>query len=59
MLRKGENMDTKELIIITAKEILLAYVSKGMVANLEKSGEDFKTLVSKVKEAVDSLEKKP
>ena len=50
-------MDKKELIINTAKEILIAHVQKGGEDKIDKIGDDFKLLVTKVKEAVDSIEK--
>jgi len=50
-------MDKKELIINTAKEILIAHVQKGGENKIDKIGDDFKLLVTKVSEAVDSIEK--
>jgi hypothetical protein len=55
-LRKEKVMENKELIINTAKDILLAHIQKGE-GNVQMIGDDFKLLVTKVSEAVDSLEK--
>jgi len=47
-------MANEELIINTAKDILLAHIQKGQ-GTIEMVGDNFKTLVTRVKEAVDSL----
>jgi hypothetical protein len=57
-LRKEKVMENKELIINTAKDILLAHIRKGQ-GTIDIVGDNFKLLVTKVKEAVDSLETSP
>ena len=56
LLRMENIMDRDEFIINTAKEILLSRAIS-QLRGTEGVGNDFKLLVTKVREAVDSLEK--
>jgi hypothetical protein len=57
--RKEELMynKDKELIINTAKEIMIAHIQRWGEDKIDKMGDDFKSLVTKVSEAVDFIEK--
>jgi hypothetical protein len=58
-LRKEKVMynKDKEMIINTAKEIMIAHIQRWGEDEIDKMGDDFKSLVTKVSEAVDFIEK--